>query len=562
VYQIDFTAVDAGKRIASSKRRIRWRFGFTNQDALASGETGTACRGEEHDITLIWSLTSGKRLVLADGQEVHYSNSRSQIFDFSWTMRGNHVLKVVAHGTTPMNAHPNFRQYEFFVDGMSFFTMPKVYRLGLTGAEPIHDRGTLALAHSSRRSAYNNYSVGGQGHGQHAGGGIHSGARSVNSPGTRGGPSSIVEIEAPHNQHEEEAYLREAIKASLSEQEQEQQMNAAPNAIFNGTSTSQPNTQDDLLIDFMSEPGPAPAPAPGNHMATGGGFDAFAIVPAAAPPTSIYALATPPQNYAVAAPPAMAPPVPPAAPPAVYNYNHTPYPAAPPPAPYSAPPVPAPLPMQESASSLTMAPQSTGLGSDANAAYAKFANMDQFDLVKPTSKKDNRSNPFETPIAAPSSFSGAAGGSGTLADMKANKSNGGEKKEVMKSMVVAPQQGGNWGVGRGGGGGGNGGYNNYGMQMQGGAGMPMAAAQPAPSQMQGQYGMGMTAAPSNTNAAPVPMMGGNAAHVGGMQQGYQQQYGYAQPPQQQQPGQQYPPQQQYQHPQTQYGHGQAQQQPF
>ena len=73
------------------------RFGFTNQDALAAGETGTACRGEEHDITLIWSLTSGKRLVLADGQEVHYSNSRSQVFDFSWTMRGNHVLKVIAH---------------------------------------------------------------------------------------------------------------------------------------------------------------------------------------------------------------------------------------------------------------------------------------------------------------------------------------------------------------------------------------------------------------------------------------------------------------------------------
>ena len=68
------------------------RFGFTNQDALAAGETGTACRGEEHDITLIWSLTSGKRLVLADGQEVHYSNSRSQVFDFSF--HKNHRSKL------------------------------------------------------------------------------------------------------------------------------------------------------------------------------------------------------------------------------------------------------------------------------------------------------------------------------------------------------------------------------------------------------------------------------------------------------------------------------------
>ena len=132
LYAIDFTAVACGKRIANTKRRVRWRFGFANPDALASGETGTACRGEEHDVTFVWSVTSGKRLILADGQEVHYSSSRSAVIDFSWTMRGNHVLKVIAHATAPMTAEPGFRQYDFFVDGRSFFTFPKVYRLGLT----------------------------------------------------------------------------------------------------------------------------------------------------------------------------------------------------------------------------------------------------------------------------------------------------------------------------------------------------------------------------------------------------------------------------------------------
>ena len=34
--------------------------------------------------------------------------------------------------TAPMTAEPGFRQYDFFVDGRSFFTFPKVYRLGLT----------------------------------------------------------------------------------------------------------------------------------------------------------------------------------------------------------------------------------------------------------------------------------------------------------------------------------------------------------------------------------------------------------------------------------------------
>ena len=156
------------------------------------------------------------------------------------------MLKVVAHATTPMNAHPNFRQYDFFVDGMSFFSMPKVYRLGLTGAEPVQDMGTLALAHSSRRSAYGNYSVGG---------GSYGGPHSVSTP-RNNGPSSIVEIEAPHNEQEEEAYLREAIKASLSEQENEKARQVA-SASF-GAPTPAPKEEDDLLIDFMSEPGPAP----------------------------------------------------------------------------------------------------------------------------------------------------------------------------------------------------------------------------------------------------------------------------------------------------------------
>ena len=156
LYAIDFTAVACGKRIANTKRRVRWRFGFANPDALAAGETGTACRGEEHDVTLVWSVTSGKRLILCDGQEVHYSNSRSAVIDFSWTMRGNHVLKVVAHATAPMSAEPGFRQYDFFVDGRSFFSFPKVYRLGLTGSKtmsPDSNRvgGRSGIAESSVR---------------------------------------------------------------------------------------------------------------------------------------------------------------------------------------------------------------------------------------------------------------------------------------------------------------------------------------------------------------------------------------------------------------------------
>jgi hypothetical protein len=521
VYQIDFTAVDAGKRIASTKRRIRWRFGFTNQDALAAGETGTACRGEEHDITLIWSLTSGKRLVLADGQEVHYSSNRTQMFDFSWTMRGNHVLKIIAHATAPLNPSHNFRQYDFFVDGMSFFNMPKVHRLGLIGTAPVHDSGALAMAHSSRTGTYSNYSVGGS----------YYGAPETVSPSSPK-RSIIVEMEAPHNAQEEEAYLQEAIKASLSDTN-ESQMKAAPKPA--------PPQEQDLLLDFGSEPEPqtgvpaltsgaaastnysaalvtatpsaasqyalGPSPGYGYPPATvapassyaptvpAPSVDPFAPAPYNAPAPSQYfgaQMTSPQAQYsnaptaqysapAFSSPPPSTAPVPSFAQPSVAPaFSSPPLPAAPAPvfaqsapAPAFAPSAPAPAlapqpgpapgfttpvpstslapPPPASPDSslsipapaapvLTMAPQSKGLGADANAAYAKFASMDQFDLVKP--KGNQRANPFET---EPTS---AVNNNATLGSLKSMQQ-GTEKKEVMKShsMVVSQNQNGNWGVG-------------------------------------------------------------------------------------------------------------------
>jgi hypothetical protein len=168
-------------------------------------------------------------------------------------MRGNHVLKVVAYATTPMNANPSFRQYDFFVDGMSFFTMPKVYRLGLTGADHVQDPGTLALAQSSRRGNYSNYSVASNPNFSHS----QSLDRGVGGGGGPNGPSSIAEMETPANPQEEEAYLREAIKASLSETDGGPAANGG--ASYNKP-LPQPKQEENLLIDFMSEPGPAPAP--------------------------------------------------------------------------------------------------------------------------------------------------------------------------------------------------------------------------------------------------------------------------------------------------------------
>lgn len=157
VYAIDFSSQAAGKRIATSKRRVRWRWGYTNQDALENGQTGNGCRGEEHDVTLVWSVASGKRQVLMDGQEVHYIVSRSNIVDFSWTTKGNHVIKVLAQASPPMSSghiNPDFRQYDLLVDGQSFFTMPKVFELGLRGQPSAQARQPGDLSQYKEESSY------------------------------------------------------------------------------------------------------------------------------------------------------------------------------------------------------------------------------------------------------------------------------------------------------------------------------------------------------------------------------------------------------------------------
>jgi len=257
VYQIDFTAVASGKRIASSKRRVRWRFGLANLDALKAGQTGTDCRGEEHDVTIVWSVTSGKRLILADGKEVHNSKNRNGVFEFSWTMKGNHVLKVVAHAQPPMTAVPGFRQYDFFVDGQSFFIFPKVFRLGLAPTDPRVGGRQRQQQYEQQEQDYN---VAPSGHSNNNDFNNYSGSSGANlTPYVNGGDTevrsmnsnNIVSIEAPHNPEEEDAYLRQAIENSLKEA-------PSPNRSAPAPASAPPG--DNLLLDFMT-----PAPVSTGH---------------------------------------------------------------------------------------------------------------------------------------------------------------------------------------------------------------------------------------------------------------------------------------------------------
>jgi hypothetical protein len=95
-------------------------------------------------------------------------------------MRGNHVLKLVANANPPMTPTPGFRQYDFFIDGMSFFEFPKLFRLGLGPGTARQGLAPPQLAESSRR--YREKSKDG-----------------------------IASIEAPHNPDEVKYYFRRNI---------------------------------------------------------------------------------------------------------------------------------------------------------------------------------------------------------------------------------------------------------------------------------------------------------------------------------------------------------------
>jgi hypothetical protein len=145
MYQIDCQMTKKGKMFAGTKRRICWRFGFANPVAVNAGQTGTDCRGEEHEVVMVWSLTSGKRFVLADGHEVHWSKSRRlDKFECAWDMAGGHRLEVAAHVSAPLFEKSGFRQFELKIDGVAFTNMPMMFQLGLT--KPVGDRSRIRSA--------------------------------------------------------------------------------------------------------------------------------------------------------------------------------------------------------------------------------------------------------------------------------------------------------------------------------------------------------------------------------------------------------------------------------
>jgi len=151
-YQIDYSQKNTSKTFGFSKKRISFKFGIANKKALDDGLTGANCRGSEHEIIFIWSLNSGKRQILADGKDVHYSESgqngwtSDQVFQHHFNMRVPGFSQPVrCHLVTqPSNKDiPSIKPFDLRINGLSFFTFSKIFQLGTPQmvSRPIKGKG-------------------------------------------------------------------------------------------------------------------------------------------------------------------------------------------------------------------------------------------------------------------------------------------------------------------------------------------------------------------------------------------------------------------------------------
>jgi len=161
-YQIDYNVKNTSKTFGFSKKRITFKFGIANPPAVSSGALGARCRGSEHEIIFIWSLNSGKRQILCDGKDVHYSETgqngwtADQVFQHQFEVR-------VAGLAGPLRAHlitqpanrdvPHIKPFDLRLNGISYFAMPQIYQLGTPQmvVRPVKGKGKV---HHLRGAGY------------------------------------------------------------------------------------------------------------------------------------------------------------------------------------------------------------------------------------------------------------------------------------------------------------------------------------------------------------------------------------------------------------------------
>jgi len=409
-YQVDYRVENKSRTIGFAKKKILFKFGIANKQALADGLTGSNCRGTEHEVVFVWSLKSGKRQIIVDNKEVHYSESgqngwtADRTFQTHFTVNspGSGMVRCHLISLPPdQNAPGGNKPFDIRIGGVSYFSFCKIYQLGTSAM----------IVRPSPTNASRGYS-------------------GMSSSTTSGGGSDA------YVSHEERAAIAQAKLASLRDLSSNTTQEQAPQGGgYAGARQSSSSIQRDEgnLIDFGAPPAPpqqhqnpahvmssmtldpallgrsssgdgsrggpyGPSTTTTNPYAPGGPGPGGPGSAYGAPAASAYGAPAPASAYGAPAPAYGAPAgYPPAQAPGAYsNYALPPAPAPGyPPAPAPGYP-PAPAPAQYS--NYAMPP-----AADPNMAFAAAAPAPSYGAPAPQAAAPSYGAPAPAPFASPQS---------------------------------------------------------------------------------------------------------------------------------------------------------------
>jgi hypothetical protein len=82
-------------------------------------------------------------MILVNSKQIYMDTQKSSTFEYQWTDERGNVMRMTARATPPRGSFNN-RQYDLFINGISFFTLPKAYEIGLRGVEPPRIPGVVS----------------------------------------------------------------------------------------------------------------------------------------------------------------------------------------------------------------------------------------------------------------------------------------------------------------------------------------------------------------------------------------------------------------------------------
>jgi hypothetical protein len=160
-YQIDYAVHNTAKTLGFSKKKVTFKFGFANESSIRQGLNGPACRGSEHELIFIWSLATGKRQLLLDNKDVHYSESgqngwtTDRAWQHSFSLRDSTGATFRIHfSSQPASKEiPNSRPFDLRIAGISYFRFNQIYQLGTPEMSVGHQNASSGSGRSRGSSA-------------------------------------------------------------------------------------------------------------------------------------------------------------------------------------------------------------------------------------------------------------------------------------------------------------------------------------------------------------------------------------------------------------------------